>query len=144
MLARLAHYGWVHMDAQFENILTDGQRLYLSDFALALLPMFDLSPAERSFAAAHASYDASYVVTHLITWLVRTLTDVPAEQQHQMLMSAASGTRPTGMPASAAELMVRYAPVAAVVRPFYRQLQTQTRGASYPDQPVRQVLGHWP
>lgn len=142
LLSWLQRHGWVHMDAHFENILTDGQRLYLTDFALALLPTFHLSPAERAFAAAHASYDTSYVLTHLISWLVRTLTDVLPGQVDQLLLSAASGTRPGGMPTSAAQLVVRYAPVATVVRPFYRQLQTQTRTASYPHRSVRQVLGH--
>jgi hypothetical protein len=140
ILAWLDRHGWLHMDAHFENLLTDGHRLYLTDFALALLPGFDLSAAERAFAADHATYDASYVLTHLATWLVRTLTDASPEQLGRMLADAARGTRPPGMPAAAAELVVRYAPVAAVVRPFYRRLRTETRAAVYPARSVREAL----
>jgi hypothetical protein len=137
----LDRHGWVHMDAHFGNILTDGHGLFLTDFALALLPTFDLSPAERAFAADHASYDASYLLTHLATWLVRRLTGAPPEQQRRQLADAALGTRPAGMPAAAADLVVRYAPVAAVVRPFYHRLQAETRTAAYPARAVREVLG---
>jgi len=144
LVAWLDRHGWLHMDAHFENILTDGQGLYLTDFALALLPTFDLSPAERAFAADHASYDASYVLTHLVTWLVRTLTDAPPEELGRILADAAAGTRPAGMPAAAAELVVRYAPVAAVVRPFYRRLRTETRAATYPARAVREALAKLP
>jgi hypothetical protein len=136
----LDRHGWVHMDAHFGNILFDGHGLYLTDFALALLPTFELSPAERRFAADHASYDASYVLAHLVTWLVRTLTGVPAEQVDRVVADAALGTRPAGMPPAAAELVVRYAPVAAVVRPFYRRLRTETRSATYPSEAARQAL----
>jgi hypothetical protein len=140
LVAWLGRHGWVHMDAHFGNILTDGRELYLTDFALALLPGFDLSPAERSFAAEHAGYDAGYVFTHLVTWLVRALTGAAPEQVSGILADAARGTRPAGMPAAAADVVVRYAPVAAVFGPFYRRLRTETRTAPYPAAAVREAL----
>jgi hypothetical protein len=144
LVAWLGRHGWVHLDAHFENILTDGRGLYLTDFALALLPTFDLSPAERAFAADHASYDAAYVLTHLVTWLVRTLTDAPREEVGRILDDAARGTRPAGLPDAAADLVLRYAPVAAVVRPFYRHLRTETAASVYPAGAVREALAQLP
>jgi hypothetical protein len=140
LLAWLDRHRWVHMDAHFGNILTDGHGLYLTDFALALLPTFDQSPAERAFADAHATYDASYVLTHLATWLVTTLAGAPPDQRGRILADAARGVRPAGMPAAAVDLVVRYAPVAAVVRPFYRRLRTETRSATYPSASVAEAL----
>lgn len=140
LLAWLDREGWVHMDAHFENILTDGHELFLTDFALALLPTFDLSPAERAFAADHATYDASYLLAHLAAWLVLALTGAPREQVGRILADAADGVRPAGMPPAAADLVMRYAPVAAVVRPFYRHLQTETRSATYPSTAVAKAL----
>ncbi|MDT0346164.1 BUD32 family EKC/KEOPS complex subunit [Streptomyces litchfieldiae] len=57
--------GLVHFDAHFRNVLTDGRRLYFSDFGLALSSAFDLSPAEAAFHARHRVYDPCYVVNHL-------------------------------------------------------------------------------
>jgi hypothetical protein len=61
--------GLIHFDAHFNNILTDGQRLYFTDFGLAMYSRFDLSGAEARFFASHRSYDRSYTVTHLVKWL---------------------------------------------------------------------------
>ena len=42
--------GFVHFDAHFKNILTDGRLIYVSDFGLALASQFDLSPEESLFS----------------------------------------------------------------------------------------------
>ena len=40
-------HGLMHFDAHFENILTDGERLYICDFGLALSSRFDITAAEK-------------------------------------------------------------------------------------------------
>ncbi|MFF2503082.1 hypothetical protein ACFVTY_06840 [Streptomyces sp. NPDC058067] len=45
--------GLLHFDAHFQNILTDGRRLYFADFGLALSSRFDLSPSEAGFFERH-------------------------------------------------------------------------------------------
>lgn len=45
--------GLLHFDAHFENILTDGQRLYFADYGLALSSGFELSPDEAGFFDRH-------------------------------------------------------------------------------------------
>jgi len=42
-------HGLLHFDAHFQNILTDGRRLYFADYGLALSSRFELSPSETSF-----------------------------------------------------------------------------------------------
>jgi hypothetical protein len=49
--------GLTHFDTHFENIMTDGQRLYFSDFGLASATDFQLTDEERRFLARHRSYD---------------------------------------------------------------------------------------
>ena len=41
--------GLLHFDAHFENILTDGQRLFFADYGLAISSRFELSPEEVAF-----------------------------------------------------------------------------------------------
>ncbi|WP_280489849.1 hypothetical protein, partial [Nocardia carnea] len=49
--------GLLHLDAHFENILTDGRHLYFADYGLALSSGFDLSPAQAAFFDRNQSYD---------------------------------------------------------------------------------------
>jgi hypothetical protein len=52
--------GLLHFDAHFENILTDGRRLYFTDYGLAISSGFELSEDESEFFARHESYDRCY------------------------------------------------------------------------------------
>jgi hypothetical protein len=56
---------FVHFDMHFRNLLTDGERLYVSDFGLALSSTFTLSSDERAFLERHRDYDRDYVLTEL-------------------------------------------------------------------------------
>ena len=53
----LQNSGFVHFDLHFENIITDGKELYLSDFGLAISSEFDLTVAEKEFLDKHKNYD---------------------------------------------------------------------------------------
>ena len=43
--------GLIHFDAHFDNILTDGHRLYFSDFGLAVSSRFELADDVANFLA---------------------------------------------------------------------------------------------
>jgi hypothetical protein len=65
LTAFLRERHFVHFDAHFGNILTDGRQLYLSDFGQALSSTFTLSPDEAAFLEAHRDFDRSYVAMKL-------------------------------------------------------------------------------
>jgi hypothetical protein len=50
----LGNAGFQHFDTHFANILTDGERLYLTDVDLALSPRFYLTDTEARFLREHA------------------------------------------------------------------------------------------
>ena len=61
----------IHFDAHFRNILTDGDRIYLSDFGLTLDKSFTLSEEEKSFFEQNVFYDYGEILRnlgHLIWW----------------------------------------------------------------------------
>ena len=64
---------FVHFDAHFENVLTDGRRLYFGDFGLALHSGFDLAADERPFLADHAEYDRARFNASLVHTLGRAI-----------------------------------------------------------------------
>jgi hypothetical protein len=134
--------GVVHFDAHFENILTDGQRLYFTDYGLALSSHFELSEAEIDFVDVHQDYDRWYAATYLVNWLVTALHGYRTDDRdgrYALVRSYAEGKYPTGFPPQVAAILARYAPLAAVVSDFNRKFQRQSRQTPYPVDEIRRL-----
>lgn len=56
-LTFLRKNGIIHFDVHFNNILTDGEKTYLTDFGLVLDRRFNLSETERTFFRKNTHYD---------------------------------------------------------------------------------------
>ncbi|GGU53014.1 hypothetical protein GCM10010178_52250 [Lentzea flava] len=104
--------GLLHFDAHFQNVLTDGERLYFADYGLAISSRFDLSEEETAFFAEHQAYDRCYSVTHLVMWLNAVL--------------------PGRVPPQVAAILTRHAPVAEAMTGFYRRFQRESRQTPHP------------
>ncbi|MFN8444760.1 MAG: hypothetical protein U0175_28500 [Caldilineaceae bacterium] len=68
----------IHLDAHCDNVVTDGEQAYLSDFGLVLDRSFDLTEEEKSFFDRHRSYDHAVLLTEVgFIWLsiCRKLSD---------------------------------------------------------------------
>lgn len=69
--------GVLHLDAHFNNAVTDGSRVYLADYGLALDEAFDLTVREQEFLRAHQHYDFGEAIASvgaLLPGLVRRTT----------------------------------------------------------------------
>ena len=132
--------GLFHFDAHFANILTDGRRLYLTDFGLATSTRFELSATEREFVDANRSHDGCYAVMQLVNWLVSTLVK-PADpaERNVYIRRVAAGSAASGVPPWAAEIIARYAPIAVVLNDFYWSLFGESRKTPYPTAEVERV-----
>lgn len=133
--------GLLHFDAHFENILTDGRRLFFADYGLAISSRFELAQGEADFFDEHRGYDGCYAVTHLVNWLAVALYGYGPEERRAFVRSCAQGVPPAGAPAAIAALLVRHAPVAAVMGDFYRRFQRESRATPYPSEAIRRI-GH--
>lgn len=133
--------GLLHLDAHFENILTDGRRLYFGDYGLALSSGFDLSPEEAEFFDRNQSYDRGYTASYLVNWLVTALYGLQREDRATMVRALAEGNPAEGIPAGAAAVLTRHAPIAAAVSAFIRRFQQESRSTPYPDEEIRRLLG---
>ncbi len=134
--------GLLHFDAHFENILTDGRRLYFADYGLAISSQFERTREEADFFDRNQSYDRCYTSTYLVNWLVTALFDYQREDRdarRTLVRGYAEGKRPTGIPDKAAEIITRHAPIAAVVSDFNRTFQRQSRQTPYPTEAIRQL-----
>lgn len=132
--------GLFHFDAHFANILTDGQRLYLSDFGLATSRRFELSAEEREFIEANRSHDGCHAMTQLVNWLVTAVAGVVgAADRNTYIRRVAAGSPPSDAPPWAAAIIARYAPIAVVLNAFYWSLFGESRQTPYPTAAVEQV-----
>jgi hypothetical protein len=131
--------GLLHFDGHFQNILTDGRRLFFADYGLAISSRFDLSKDEVGFFVEHRSYDSSYIATHLVLWLTTALYGYGREEREAFVRACAQGLSPRGIPPQAAEILIRHAPVAAVMVDFYREFRLETRRARYPSDTIRRI-----
>jgi hypothetical protein len=121
----------------FDNILTDGRRLYLADFGLAAGAGFDLSEAETDFLARNRSYDRAYTATLFSNWLLRETCAAPGCDPFAGACPA--GTHRVELPA-AAVIIERDADVASVTNRFFREFQSGPKTLPFPADEVEQAL----
>jgi hypothetical protein len=138
-VAFMNSHGLLHFDAHFQNILTDGERLYFADFGLAMCDRFDYSPAESAFFEQHLSYDRCYTTTQLVLWLVTALYGYDKAARNAFIRECAEGTEPADIPKSAAAIIARHAPMAVVMSEFFGKLQNESRNAPYPVEEIAAV-----
>ncbi|MEU0185737.1 protein kinase family protein [Streptomyces sp. NPDC006207] len=141
-IAFMNGHGLLHFDAHFENILTDGRRLYFADYGLALSSGFELSQEEADFFDRHQAYDRCYTATYLVNWLVTALYGFRREDRegrYALVRAYAEGKRPTGIPEVATAILARHAPVAAVISDFNLSFQRQSRQTPFPLDEIRRL-----
>ncbi|GAA3526201.1 hypothetical protein GCM10022222_06430 [Amycolatopsis ultiminotia] len=131
--------GLLHFDAHFQNILTDGERLFFADYGLAISAEFDLSGEEAGFFAEHQTYDRCYSVTHLVIWLVTAWYGYRGEERSAFVRACARGERPKGIPPQAAAILTRHAPIAAAMTDFYRKFRLESRQIRYPLEEIGRI-----
>ncbi|AZK95983.1 MULTISPECIES: protein kinase family protein [Streptomyces] len=136
----LAGQGLLHFDSHFRNILTDGRRLYFTDYGLALSTRFDLSPAERGFAARHRGHDQAYTMSYLVNWLVTAVHGRGRQEREALIRACAEGKEPPEGPEAVREVIRRHAPTAAVVTEFYGKLLEGALDTPYPDAELDRTL----
>jgi hypothetical protein len=129
----------LHMDGHFDNMRTDMDRIYLSDFGLATSPQFDLSAAERDFTERHVTHDAGYAAMRLVNWLVTDVCGVPIPPsggpvaRNEYVLQCAAGRIPSDVPPMVAAILTRHAPAATKMNAFYWRLFGGDLHAEFPD-----------
>lgn len=138
-IAAMNARGLVHFDGHLRNLLTDGERIFITDFGLAASPDFDLDAPEADLVEATATHDEAYAATRFVNWLVTAhLPGLAADPlaRNRLIDRVArgddAGDELSRLPDRAAAIVVRDAPVAAVVNEFYFTLHTASRTIAYP------------
>jgi hypothetical protein len=138
--------GLLHGDAHFDNILTDGQRLYFADFGLALSARYSLTPDELSYLNHNASLDRAYVLAKWVNWLVQGFAPAAIGLQERMALVRATAQGQAveqllpELPSDVAAIIRRHAPVATLVNDFYFKLHGECRNVHYPREEIEALL----
>lgn len=138
--------GLLHGDAHFDNILTDGRRLYVADLGLATSGRFALAPDELRYLHEHASLDRAYVLSRWVNWLIQAFAPAASSVHARMALvrAVAQGAAPqqllAGLPACAAAIIQRHAPIASLVNDFYVELHGESRSTHYPREAIEAAL----
>ena len=80
----LRKQGILHLDAHFYNMLTDCERVYLTDFGLVLDRNFSLQEDERAFFQTHTHYDYGLFLSNLIFPDYELYSMLPEQTQRQL------------------------------------------------------------
>lgn len=134
--AFMSSRGFVHFDAHFRNILTDGRSIRFADFGLALSSGFELSGDETAFLAGHLAYDRHYVAGHLLR---HHLSDEVRDAA--FLRAWIAGDRPEDVPPEAAAVIDRHAASAVVLDGFHHRLLTVSKRTPYPSTEIERAAG---
>lgn len=130
--------GLVHFDAHFDNILTDGHRIYFADFGLALHSGFELSADETDFLSKHRAYDRCHTAHHLLRHHLPD--DIRGNTDHEAFLRGwIEGRRPDGVQPEIAAIIDLHARSAAILDDFYRRFLTQNKRTPFPSADIEQA-----
>lgn len=118
---------FVHFDAHFDNVLTDGTRLYFADFGLAVHRSFELSELERNFMKDHAYYDSARFASSLVHTLCRA---IPGDKGWRQKLAEPDRYIDSLPPAAVAALQ-SCAPMAIYMASFAEALINANRHATF-------------
>ncbi|NIK79758.1 serine/threonine protein kinase [Paenibacillus castaneae] len=132
--------GLQHFDLHFKNVLTDGIRVYISDFGLATSSRFELSDSELDFLEVNKTHDGCYVVTALVNWLVTALVGtVNRAERIDFIRRCAERDESPELMDSATKIIMRYAPIAVLMNDFYTNLVSTSRTTAFPFEEIERV-----
>jgi thiamine kinase-like enzyme len=129
--------GLMHFDAHFENILTDGKQLYLSDFGLALSSKFDLTPVETEFLKQHHSYDQACAAVNLLHCII---TSFFGKEHWEIRLREYLAGELSNVPPAINTIIHRYAPIALLMDEFFQKLQKESKSTPYPATQLEKLL----
>lgn len=107
---------------------------------------FDLSPAERAFAAAHADHDTAYALMRLVNWLVTNVCGIGGAEsgdpaaRNAYIKKCAASARALSAPPNVAATITRYAEVTALMNDFYWDFFGTSRATRFPTTHIRAAL----
>ena len=139
ILAFINSQGLLHLDAHFDNILTDGQQLFLTDYGLALSNQFQLDAAERQFFKQHQNFDVCTALTSLVHAIVSRYDDRQNWRQALQDLTSDNHGSDSVVPTNIRAYLKSSLPLVMKMGDFYRQLLADLN-TPYPAAELQNIL----
>ncbi|NDE63889.1 MAG: hypothetical protein EB053_06000 [Chlamydiae bacterium] len=123
--------GFLHFDAHFHNLLTNGKHVYFADFGLAISQEFDLTVEERAFIDKHRDYDRMYVASELACAAL-IMSVKPSELEEAADQYLSEGPLYFTLDSPQADITRRYRYLARLKENFMRDLREKSKSTPYP------------
>ena len=126
--AFLLRKGFLHFDAHFKNILIDSDRLYFTDFGLALCTDFELKSSEVNFFKQHLLYDRGMSSVGLVHRIMTHMygEDLGPDFAGRLEKATLTANR------EVAHVLTRHGPAALVMADFFKKLRHESKQSPFP------------
>ena len=139
LLAVAHRHGLLHMDAHFDNVLTDGHQFYLGDYGLSISREFELGPDEETFFEEHQDFDLCTAMNSLVHAVVTWYDPTEDWRQTVREMVVGSHDAASGAPEAVRSFVLQRAPLVLAVGEFYEHLLADPT-TSYPATTFHRLL----
>lgn len=127
----------LHMDAHFENIVTDGHNFCVCDYGLSLSTSFQLDDAEKNFFKSHYNFDRCTYLTSLIHAIVSQFDSrTPWRNRLQELVD---GKHPNHVSDGVTTYLRKWKPLVLETGNFYDSLRTDIN-SPYPADRLQKII----
>lgn len=129
---------FIHFDAHFANVLTNGKQIFLSDFGLSLMEKFGLNWTELNFLSTHQkSYDRSMAALNLVH---TAITLHYGKENWRERFSEHCKGKLLDLPTHCEPTLHKHGTVAAEVASWLRTLRQAPTKIPYPAEKLEQLL----
>ena len=122
ILSFINSQGLIHMDAHFDNILTNGKQLFLTDYGLVLSNQFQLDSDERQFFDKHQNFDTCTALNSLVYTIVNHYDSREDWRQALQELTNVGHDSVEAVPVAICSYLRRRVPLVMRMGVFYRQL----------------------
>jgi thiamine kinase-like enzyme len=133
---------FIHFDTHLENIVTDGNNIYLTDFGLSLSADFDLSPLEQAFFETHRHYDECCMHVNILHSLLKPMFFPDSKNQNDFkdtLQRILNGNH-QDIPNHISLYVKKFGAIALLMDDFFQGLIHQSKQTPYPADRLAELL----
>lgn len=131
--------GLRHMDAHFENIVSNGEEIYLTDFGLAISDTFELSTSEHAFFERHRNFDGATMLTSLVHAIFTRHAGECGWRENLRSFLDASGRKFDEIPDTDRDFLIRRGPLWLAMASFYASLRNDIN-SDFPAEEIERLL----
>ena len=129
---------FMHFDAHFKNILTDGEDVFFTDFGLAISDKFQLSEEEKLFFNKHIkTYDQVYSIVNMVREVLSSFIKRPRGRMNlRQILDLKDATFPTSLE----PFLEKYLDTALQMDDFLVALCDKSKLTAYPKETLESLI----